>query len=90
MNGCVYFFFYSISSLCSPLLHISLCVFTCRSSEFHCKSGKCIDNSLVCDGIKDCLDDGSDETPEQCSKYGYINYKLLYIIFSVLHLAVTI
>jgi hypothetical protein len=46
-----------------------ICAFTFRSSEFQCKSGKCIDGTLVCDGIKDCHEDGSDETFEQCRNF---------------------
>lgn len=50
-----------------------MCLLTFRSSEFQCKSGECIDNTLVCDGIKDCRDDGSDETFEQCRNFRYIH-----------------
>lgn len=32
----------------------------CKPNQFKCKSGRCINNRLVCDGIEDC-DDKSDE-----------------------------
>jgi hypothetical protein len=32
----------------------------CKVNQYQCKSGECILNSWVCDGVKDC-DDGSDE-----------------------------
>ncbi|KAJ4450811.1 hypothetical protein ANN_02241, partial [Periplaneta americana] len=42
-------------------------LFVNSKSEFQCTSGQCIDNTLVCDGAKDC-NDGSDETVELCGK----------------------
>lgn len=36
-----------------------------RSEEHTCASGQCVDNTVVCDGRKDC-GDGSDETFTQC------------------------
>jgi hypothetical protein len=63
-----------------------MCVLTFRSSEFHCKSGKCIDDTLVCDGIKDC-DDGSDETFEQCSNFRYFHHKVISVVFFIIHFA---
>eukprot|EP00102_Acyrthosiphon_pisum_P006981 XP_003241098.3 PREDICTED: limulus clotting factor C-like [Acyrthosiphon pisum] len=38
--------------------------------KFYCSNGVCIEWSLVCDGIKDCID-GSDETNELCARYEY-------------------
>lgn len=39
--------------------------FMCTDDMFTCKSGSCIDNQYVCDGIKDCMD-GSDESLYMC------------------------
>ncbi|CAG4979463.1 unnamed protein product [Parnassius apollo] len=38
---------------------------TCTSSEFRCKTGRCIPMSWRCDNEKDCSD-GSDEEPGTC------------------------
>lgn len=35
------------------------------SDQFTCNPNQCVDNSVLCDGIRDC-DDGSDENPELC------------------------
>lgn len=40
-------------------------VLFCRSSQFQCKSGQCIDFENKCDGIHHC-DDKSDETKDAC------------------------
>ncbi|XP_034240329.1 modular serine protease-like isoform X2 [Thrips palmi] len=37
----------------------------CRGEEYRCANGQCVDNTVVCDGRKDCKD-GSDETYTQC------------------------
>lgn len=37
-----------------------------EDQEFRCKNGKCIPNSLVCNGVSDC-DTGNDE--ENCGKF---------------------
>lgn len=55
---------------------------TFRSSEFQCKSGKCIDGTLICDGVKDCRDDGSDETFELCSNVRYVHHNAFLVVFS--------
>ncbi|XP_030029447.1 very low-density lipoprotein receptor isoform X7 [Manduca sexta] len=39
---------------------------TCTSSEFRCKTGRCIPLSWRCDNEKDCTD-GSDEEPGTCT-----------------------
>ncbi|KAI1282561.1 MAM and LDL-receptor class A domain-containing protein 2 [Halotydeus destructor] len=38
---------------------------TCKARYFKCKSGQCIGQTAVCNGIKEC-DDGSDESAEEC------------------------
>ncbi|KAL4716569.1 hypothetical protein ACJJTC_010233 [Scirpophaga incertulas] len=39
---------------------------TCTSSEFRCKTGRCVPMSWRCDNEKDCSD-GSDEEPGMCT-----------------------
>ncbi|KAJ9583788.1 hypothetical protein L9F63_021878, partial [Diploptera punctata] len=45
----------------------------CSSTEFQCTSGQCIDETTVCDGVKDCTD-GSDEVSSLCSKTACPSY----------------
>ncbi|XP_066990919.2 modular serine protease isoform X2 [Anabrus simplex] len=38
---------------------------SCRTRDFRCNNGACIDSTLMCDGAVDCPD-GSDETSQTC------------------------
>ncbi|XP_012944048.1 low-density lipoprotein receptor-related protein 1 [Aplysia californica] len=47
------------------------CIENCTSSQFHCvSSSKCIPKWWKCDNFADC-EEGSDETPEECSSRPY-------------------
>ncbi|EDW00229.1 GH12750 [Drosophila grimshawi] len=47
--------------------------YECRSNEFRCRNGDCIDNSKRCDNVPDCLDgdDEGDDCPASCSDMEY-------------------
>lgn len=41
----------------------------CSKYEFNCGNGTCINKTKLCDGIKDCSDNGADEV--DCGKLKY-------------------
>lgn len=44
---------------------------TCEHNYFGCRTGRCILNTWVCDGQKDC-EDGDDEL--HCGEYLFLNH----------------
>lgn len=51
---------------------------TCNPSQFTCTNGKCVPQSMVCDGNNDCWDN-SDEAPElQCGEIALIYYHIMW------------
>lgn len=41
----------------------------CSGGEFRCSDGSCISRSMLCDGYRDCNDNG-DEEPSLCQPEG--------------------
>ncbi|XP_047507981.1 very low-density lipoprotein receptor-like isoform X3 [Pieris napi] len=78
MAVCLIFVFCILSSACASIYdddfdsytkaydYLSSESRTCTSSEFRCKTGRCIPMSWRCDNEKDCSD-GSDEEPGTCT-----------------------
>lgn len=50
---CIFFFGMCLLKMCSA--------YSCNANEFRCGDGLCIKKHYLCDGIKHCPSDGSDE-----------------------------
>ena len=64
MKGC------SLVSLCSFIISSMFSLikeairFKLGRCDFTCFNGKCVDDDMICDGIKNCGDKGEDESKE--------------------------
>lgn len=48
----------------------------CGDEEFECDDGKCIDNTMLCDEVRDC-ESGEDEDPKNCVNTTTVDLDLL-------------
>ena len=55
---------FSVSSIFSVITEVIY--FKLDRCDFKCFNGKCIDIDMICDGNKDCGDEGEDESTEKC------------------------
>ena len=77
MKGC------SLVSLCSFIISSIFSLikeairFKLGRCDFKCFNGKCIDDDMTCDGIKNCGDKGDDKSKEKC---GFKTCVLFYVL----------
>lgn len=78
-------FFNNCFICCKITLCIIFLVYKCKSHEFRCDDGLCVDKRRLCDGIRNCPD-GTDEYAENCDgHYGQHYGNALCVGLYVLH-----